>query len=162
MSVEGLGRVVMAGHVVVGGGHFVEVGGRLIQECFIHGPQIQTVFDSIVRANETLPALGNVLVGSRPAPINNIYTAAPPILLTSDQESRAWEAYQRAEIDERFYRSLDTMKEAGLAVGSIWAGDYQSALEHGAAAAELWWKDLSGAWQSAENFGTQPLSPNRD
>lgn len=149
-------------HVVVGGGHFVEVGGRLVQECFLHGEQLLNVYDSIVRANAELPTLGHIPVGDPLPAITNSYSSRPPILLASDIESRAWEAYRRERIDEDFYKAIEMGKDAGLMLGSALAGDMQSAVEYGAKALEKSWDLFRGETEHAWNFGTQLLSPDRD
>lgn len=131
------------GHVIVGGGHFIERGGRLIQQC---QERLPAVADGVIR-----------LIGSRSlrCPRDEIEQM--------ERERAATQWLERKERDrealERLYESsqrqvelsLEALGEVALSAGCAAAGDPQGALEHGIEAvskvSESFWegvKDLFG------------------
>lgn len=148
MSVDRLG------HVIVGGGHFIESGGRLIQEVVAHQEHMRRLYELGTRLNE-FGVQSHVMPGQRLADRASIIQNG--IVLVSDIESRAWQDYAERWAD----RSDELMKEAALSLGCALSGDAQGAVEHGVNAAGTWFDGLVEDVKSIWDRGTMPLSPDR-
>lgn len=107
-------------HVIVGGGHFINQGGQLVQQCMQHLPQIQSAFER-----------GIELVKHH-----------------SDKAEKAERMRQHAQ--EQLERCKDGVIDLGLAFGNGAAGNYddalQNALDAAAKAAEIFAEQCKAAW----------------
>ena len=158
-------------NVVVGGGHFVERGGQVVQEFANH---VQVGSRTMNKLEEMKGAIDNCFgwtekythENCEPFPeykqVQNVYTssginisssARPPqpsyTLCSNDSDSNAW--IDRCD-DFRNSHLGGFIKEFGLALGSGIAGDGQGAIEHGASAAEEWWKSVQEMADKADAF----------
>lgn len=137
-------------HVVVGGGHFVNHGGQLIQQCAQHQARIQAVINRLTALNE-FGVPSHIPVGDRP---NLSLQNRPDIVLIANDnnDSSAWQGFQDFWADFTEDPAFEMAKEAILMAGSAAAGDLEGTVEHGAKAVELYF----------ESRGTMPMFPDRD
>lgn len=110
--------------VVVGGGHFVQRGGELVQQFVEKAPDLARAFE---RGTERMLFHSNVQHR-----IMNPSVIHPkpdiPIMLVADNESSAWQDFMDKVVPEH---TREGLKEIALAYGSAASGDIEGALEHG-------------------------------
>ena len=127
----------IAGHIVVAGGHFVDRGGQLVQSAVVTAGHAQDAFNRGLEAS----------FYSRATPIPPDH---PQRVLSPDQArytpiassaEEAWEAFRSSHQGEG-------LKELGLAAGCAASGDVNGALEHGINAtvecAQGFWDQITG------------------
>lgn len=144
-------------HVIVGGGHFVERGGQLVQELAERGPRLVEAFQ---RGTEYLTIAEHVPVGVPRVPTyTQIQTMQErsrlPVIFVEANEGNDNNWFDRGDAGgaqgpdrgEALQTSIEAWNEALLAGGSAAAGDFESALDHGAQAAEKWWEGFSGTFK---------------
>lgn len=155
MSFDGVQRVI------VGGGHFVEHGGRLVQEVVIHNEQIVRIVEKAFTLNEYgLP--NNIPVGHRIPPTLIGRAQNGIVLINSEHESRAW--YESREgVQQELDRTLDVAKDVALSVGCGLSGDSMGAIEYGYSAAQKFFDPyVNTAKDWWETVGTLMTTPDRD
>ena len=147
-------------HVIVGGGHFVDHAGQLVQQIAVRGPEMLAIIDRGLSLEE-FGVARNIMPGQRltPSLSGRAQQLNSPFRLCADIESSAWQSYSEQQYD----RAVDLGREASLMAGSALSGDMQGTVEHGAAAVELYWQTLrEDAVNIWEQVGTLMTIPDRD
>lgn len=139
--------------VIVGGGHFVERGGQLVQELVEKGPNLMNAFE---RAQERLAFDRNIEIAPRVFTFHEVLQQQNsdrlPIILCEANEGNDnnWVDRNDRQQDaaDQLERSLEAMKEGLLAWGCAAAGDLEGAVDHGAQAAEKTWENFVDKFNS--------------
>lgn len=120
----------LIGHVMRGAGHFIEQSNGMVQELARHLPEVPYI------VNRSIPDFSNPATYDtwQWSTLSSNYGEGS--LLASNPESAALENAWKESIDSLF----SATKDAALAIGSAVAGDSDSAMAYGAAAAEKFWK----------------------
>lgn len=150
--------------VVVGGGHFVERGGQMVQELVERGPNLLSAFE---RAQERLSYASNVPVAPRVYTFQqasqHLQSNRPPIILCEAGEGNDNNWFDRndpggasgPDAADQFQTALEGWNEALLSIGSATAGDMEGAVDHGAQAVEKWWENFSQSWSDLFGGGNK-------
>jgi hypothetical protein len=120
----GMGPQVI-GHVMAGGGHFIEQAGGLIQQFFQAATPIPII------ASRAINPLDPTIAANNWQWNNLTQTYGSGALMAGNAESSAWDQFMD---NPRMQNKMEILKELALGTGSAFIGDYQGAAEHGAEA----------------------------
>lgn len=149
------------GHVIAGGGHFLQVADGLVQQFSQTGNVISTIANRGINDLSNAVALENWQWDN----LNNRYGTnfgQTIFLAGANTESTAYEKFCADTIRDH---AIKLGQETAIFTGQIMAGDLQGAVESGAAAAQTYWEGIlrdfgwNGGWGSGPTpgQGTCPL-----
>jgi hypothetical protein len=153
----------MIGHVIRGAGHFLEAAGGVFQTGAPHMPAIPIIAQGAINDLST-PVAAERWQWQR---LGNQYGEGS-LLAGSNHESSAWRDF----MDHPSMRNnIDSLKDAGLSIGSFLSGDMENGIGYGVSAFQKsidgtlrdW--GFNGGWGEGYGspFGTwQPTGAGRD
>lgn len=154
----------IAGHVMRGAGHFVEMAGGLFQPGAMNMPAIPVIAGRSINDLST-PMAAEQWQWER---MGNQYGSGS-LIASSSHESMAQERHLRESIEKSLQNTLEVAQDTAISWGSFMAGDFENGVQYGASAAEKYvnglLKDLgfNGGWGEKPMQGTlQPTGAGRD